>query len=231
MIEISVIIPCFNKEKYLEECIDSVILSDINTEFEIVIVDDCSKDNCFKIAESYTKQIDGIKLIKNKENVKQSASRNIGIKNSVGKFIVCLDADDKIPQNYLQAHYDNIKLINVDISYSNSQCFQGSSKNYNWPEFDVNILRRSPFINCSAMFKRIVWEKVGGFDESFIYGSEDYDFWLSAAKKGFKFSKCKKTCLQYRVIEDGITNTKNHENSDRIKKMLKKKYGDFYLEI
>jgi len=223
----SIIIPCYNYGKYLEECVKSVINNVTDLDIEIIIVDDASTDNSFEIAKKLEQTFNFCKVIKNDINKKLPYTRNKGIKNSNGNYIICLDADDLIPDNYIQ---ENIKIIDngVDISYSDSQCFGTINKRFNWPNFNIEILRQNNFIHCAAMYRREVWEKVGGYDESFIYGSEDYDFWLRAAKLGFNFKKCEKTHLLYRRTNETMIDSVSHLHVNEIKEQLKIKHKEFY---
>lgn len=117
---VSIIIPCYNYGKYLEECVKSVINNTTEVEYEIIIVDDASKDNSFLIAKGLEQTIKNCKVIHNIENKKMSATRNVGIKLAKGDLIICLDADDLIPENYIEANYNIIK-DGYDISYNDSQ--------------------------------------------------------------------------------------------------------------
>lgn len=229
--KVSIIIPCYNHDKYLVDSVGSALSQEVNPNIsiEIIIVDDCSTDKTYELASEIAKRFTNVKVIKNDVNKHLSYSRNIGIKNSTGEYIVCLDADDKLPKNYIQANLDNIIYNKVDVSYSNSQCFGFSDKLYNWPPYNIERLRKSNFIHCSAMFKKTVWDIVNGYDEKFLMGAEDYDFWLSAAQKGLKFRKCDETFLWYR-IHKGMHDTVSTKNKKKIKRQLKKKYGNFYLE-
>jgi glycosyltransferase involved in cell wall biosynthesis len=97
-------------------------------------VDDCSTDNSYKIAQYLNKQFD-FNLVQTPKNSKLPGARNFGIKQTSGQYLVCLDADDKLPGNYVLRNYNNIKVNGVDVSYCNSACFDGASNTYNWPEF------------------------------------------------------------------------------------------------
>jgi glycosyltransferase involved in cell wall biosynthesis len=89
---ISIVIPVYNVEKYLEKCLKSV-LSQNFTDYEIILVNDGSKDNSLKICNSFVQLDDRIKLIE-KENGGLSDARNFGINHSTGKYIIFLDSDD-----------------------------------------------------------------------------------------------------------------------------------------
>lgn len=221
---VSIVVTCYNKEQYISDCVESINRNQTSLYYDILVVDDCSSDGSYDIARSL-----GCKVIRNKNNLQTPSTRNIGIANTKGEYIICLDADDKIPSNYIQSNYDNIVENEVDISYSNSQCFGELNRMFNWPEFDIEKIRRGPFIHCSAMFKRKVWETVGGFDESFINGSSDYDFWLNCAYNGFKFKKCNDTFLYYR-IGTNLNSNKATINKEKNKQKLREKYPHFYLE-
>ena len=88
----SIIIPVYKVEKYLQECVDSV-LSQTFTDYEIILVDDGSPDNCPKICDEYAKTDERIKVIHQK-NSGQACARNAAIKMASGEYILCLDSDD-----------------------------------------------------------------------------------------------------------------------------------------
>ena len=89
----SLIIPIYNSEKYLFECINSVIEQQFDN-FEIILVDDFSTDQSIKIAKSFLKKNKNIKIIRNKKNEGVSVCRNKGIKIAKGKYIIFVDSDD-----------------------------------------------------------------------------------------------------------------------------------------
>jgi len=227
MDKLSVIIPCYNHGKYLREAIESLYDNWITIDMEVMVVDDCSTDDSFAIATELSKEF-GFQLHKMKENSKPAKVRNWAIGKSTGNLIVCLDGDDKIPPNYLQENYNNIIMYGVDISYNNSTMFGTINTTIDWPEFDIEILRRSPFVHCTSMFKKEVWQKTGGFDELMVDGWEDYDFWLRVAREGFKFKKCNQTFLYYRQSEKSRDNAAK-QNLNEIKVYLQNKLKGFYL--
>ena len=95
MIKISVVIPVYNVENYLEKCLDS-ILNQTLREIEIICIDDCSIDNSYFILEEYSKKDSRIVIIKNNINKGVSKSRNIGINISKGDYIAFIDSDDYV---------------------------------------------------------------------------------------------------------------------------------------
>lgn len=100
---ISVIVPIYNAEKYLRYCLDT-ILAQTFSDFELLLIDDGSKDNSGKICDEYAGQDTRVKVF-HKENGGVSSARNFGIHNATGKWLVFVDADDWIDQDYLECLY------------------------------------------------------------------------------------------------------------------------------
>lgn len=112
--KVSVIIPVYNVEKYLEECIESV-LKQTYKNLEIILVDDGSKDNSGNICDEYAKKDERIKVI-HKTNGGLSDARNAGIDIAKGEYITFLDSDDFIEEDMYEFLVKNIEKANADIS-------------------------------------------------------------------------------------------------------------------
>ncbi len=110
---VSVIIPCYNVDKYIEDSIKSVI-NQTQEDIEIICIDDGSSDNTSTILEKYDKQDARIKLIK-KKNEGVSIARNIGIKEANGEYLMFLDSDDYIDKNMIKDMYHKAKNRDIDI--------------------------------------------------------------------------------------------------------------------
>ena len=110
---ISVIIPVYNVEKYLRDCLNSVI-GQTYKDLEIICINDGSKDNSLSILEEYAK-IDKRIIIINKENAGVSAARNDGIEKSAGEYLFCLDSDDYVDKDFFEVFYNNAKTNNSDL--------------------------------------------------------------------------------------------------------------------
>lgn len=225
--DLAIIIPCYNQGIYLDECLKSIVSNITTRKYEICIINDCSTDNTHEIIVSLSTKYK-FKYIINRINQKLPETRNIGIRNTESKYIICLDADDMIPKNYIESNYINLITNDVDVSYCNSNCFGHHNNVYNWPEHNINNLRIGPYINCSAMYKRMVWEKTN-YDKQMVYGWEDYDFWLAAAINGFNFKKNNNSCLYYRQKQNSMINDTNTKLETIIKPILRVKYSGFYL--
>lgn len=111
---ISVVVPIYNVEEQLPTCIESLI-AQTYTNIEILLVNDGSKDNCYKICGEYEKKDKRIKVI-NKENGGLSDARNKGIESANGSYICFIDADDYIEKNFIQELYNMCIFNNVSIA-------------------------------------------------------------------------------------------------------------------
>jgi len=123
---ISVIIPIYNVEKYLRECINSVV-SQTYRNIEIILVDDGSTDHSPQICDEYQLKDTRIKVIHQK-NQGVSVARNIGLNYSRGKYIFWIDSDDYISKECIESLYELLRKENVDMSICNY--IQGSDRNY-----------------------------------------------------------------------------------------------------
>lgn len=111
---VSVIVPIYNVEQYLDKCVDS-ILNQTYKNIEVILVDDGSPDNCGRMCDNYSKKDSRIKVI-HKGNGGLSDARNVGIDNANGKYICFVDSDDYIENRYIELLYKSIKENNVDIA-------------------------------------------------------------------------------------------------------------------
>lgn len=111
---ISVIVPVYNVEPYLRQCIDS-ILAQTYTDFELILVDDGSPDNCGAICDEYAKQDARIRVI-HQENGGLSAARNAGIDAAQGDYLTFIDSDDWVKNSHIENLYMCVKIHSADIA-------------------------------------------------------------------------------------------------------------------
>ena len=133
---ISVIIPVYKVEEYINRCIDSVI-NQTYKNLEIILVDDGSPDGCPKICDEYAKKDSRIRVI-HKQNGGLSDARNVGIDNANGKYITFIDSDDWIPIDSINILYKN--LINTKSEISSGcllEVFSDNRKNYSNNDYEV----------------------------------------------------------------------------------------------
>lgn len=142
---ISVIIPIYNVEQYLEQCLDTVANQTVTEGIECIIVDDCGSDNSLKIAERYVKQYQGnikFHIIRHEQNKGLSGARNTGIAHANGEYLYFLDSDDEITPNCMELMYGLIeKYGKVDLvqgSFYESQKEFMTLSPYKFPEYSCD---------------------------------------------------------------------------------------------
>ncbi len=121
MYKISVILPVYNVEKYLRECVESVINQTIGFEnIQLIIVDDCSVDNSYQIAQEYSKKYSNCMSIKlDKRSGAAGKPRNVGIEHATGKYLMFSDPDDFFALNAFEKMYNEIEAKNADFIIAN----------------------------------------------------------------------------------------------------------------
>ena len=132
---ISVIVPVYNVEKYLEECLDS-IQNQTYSDIEVILVNDGSLDNSKDICEKYCKEDNRFKLI-NQANQGQSVARNYGVAASTGEFIAFVDSDDIIRQDYLEVL---IRYMSEEVDIVESQFTVHKKEFFNENYKEINVI-------------------------------------------------------------------------------------------
>jgi glycosyltransferase involved in cell wall biosynthesis len=112
--KISVIVPCFNVEEYLEDCLNSLVKQTIFDDLEIVCIDDGSTDSTLKILEQYKFKYSNI-IVVSQDNQGQSSARNAGLKLATGKYIGFIDSDDIINEVYYENLVETIEKHQADL--------------------------------------------------------------------------------------------------------------------
>lgn len=132
MAAVSIIIPIYNVESYLAECLDSVERQTFH-DIEVILVNDGSTDNSGEIARSYVEKNENFFLIERK-NGGLSAARNTGLAKATGEYIYFLDSDDYLVDDAIEKLYFAAKKDNLDLVKFSSYTFEGFSKDLNWNE-------------------------------------------------------------------------------------------------
>ncbi|MDO4924987.1 MAG: glycosyltransferase family 2 protein [Turicibacter sp.] len=113
MINLSIIIPLYNGEKYISTCLESIIGQELDG-IEIIIIDNASTDRSIDIVEQYMKKFKNIRLIRNKRNHGPGVARNIGINKALGKYITFVDCDDYVSKDMYLNMYNYIEKYSLD---------------------------------------------------------------------------------------------------------------------
>jgi O-antigen biosynthesis protein len=172
---VSVIMPCYNQGQYLDEAVDSVLAQTLQA-FEIIVINDGSTDP-ETIAHLQHYQRPKVTVL-HTENRGVAAARNWGIRHASGRYILPLDADDRIGPTYLE---QAVRALDADprlgIVYCQAEFFGEKTGRVELPEFNFPGILLGNMIFNSSLYRRADWETVGGYRDNFHW--EDYDFWLS----------------------------------------------------
>lgn len=212
---VSVIMPVYNAGNYLISSIESV-LNQSYSNFELLIVDDCSTDNSYSILENYAAQDRRIKLFKNARNSKQAYSRNFAIKQSSGKYLAFLDADDVCVKTRLEQQVkflemnnnigvcggrvdfinptDDIKPNNEYIPVTHNEIKSYISLFYN-PLAQSTVMLKSSILKENNIYYQ---ENLGGI-------TEDFTLWINLLDIGVQFAILDQILVHYRMGDGNQT--------------------------
>lgn len=228
---VSVIIPCYNQGAYIEECIDS-IENQSYKKIEIIIVNDGSDDEkTINILDKISIQ-NNIKII-TCENNGVSEARNIGIANSNGKYILPIDADDKIHSTYIEKCVKILDCNIADIVYCLCRRFGEDDRLLYLREFSEKEMLNTNTIFCSAMYRREHFNKTNGYNSNMKYGYEDWDFWLSMLENNeIKVYRISEVLFYYRIKEKSRNNNmlKKAEEYLKAKEQMKNNHEKLFIK-
>ncbi len=211
---ISVIMPVYNAEKYLEESIQS-ILNQTFTDFEFIIINDGSKDKSLEIIKRYQKKDKRIILLNNKVNLKLQRSLNKGLSIAKGKYIARMDADDiSLPERFsiqfefLEKHPSVFLVGGSVIVISEKGNKIGMFKKYtNFKKLKRKLSSSNPFIHPSVLFRNT---KEFSYREKFVC-SEDYDIYLRMLSSGKIILNLPNVLVKYRISNTSFVSTMPHQ--------------------
>ena len=225
MDKVTIGIPCYNYAHYLPQALDSALAQTWENK-EIIVIDDCSTDNIAEVMKAYPQ----VKYIRHGVNKGLSASRNTGLKEGTGDWFMFLDADDWIDKDLLELSvgYRDADIVGV----WQKEFGERGETHYFHPNPTHDDFLNGNKINCSSMFKRKVYETIGGYDERLKKGYEDWQYWLRATKAGFSVATVPLALFHYRIhkdsmigglIENGLREETLEEMKDSIPEIFYKK--------
>lgn len=245
---ISIVIPVYKVEKYLEKCIESII-NQTYKNLEIIIVDDGSPDNCPQMCDEFAKSDKRIKVI-HKENGGLSDARNAGIDIATGKYITFVDSDDYITNDYVEYMYNLIKKHNTKIATCETQVVHIESDEENQEQFIENIevltardlfykilfAQKSDVSAYSKLYETALFRDIR-YPKGVVY--EDTATTYKLIEKCDKIATGNKKCYFYFSRPNSISKmcgfNKNEidyiKNTDEMLKYLQNKYPDLEQAI
>ena len=214
--KVSVIMPVYNAERFLRYSIDSV-LSQTYVDFELILVNDCSKDNSLMIMREYEQKDSRVKVFSNEQNRGVSYTRNFGVENASGEYIAFLDSDDMWTSDKLQKQFELIdKYPDTDICFSGSAFVdtEGNKSDYVFsvPEkVTYKELLKQNVISCSSVLIKKEW--LIKYPMQYDNMHEDFAVWLQVLRDNGVARAVNEPLLIYRV-------DKNSKSGNKFKSLL-----------
>lgn len=217
---VSIIIPLYNQERYITKCFASISMQNYRN-WECIIVDDCSTDKSQDIAEKLTAADARFRIVRHKENKRMSAARNSGIEAARGELLTFLDADDFLLNNSL------LRRVSEWLKHRNDSCVVGVycdivvladdtiGKISQIEDFELDASgeikdflhcgENCPFMVHSPILSTEIVRKFGGFNESFLMGVEDWEFWQRILRHGYILISSRQNGAVYRQHRNSIS--------------------------
>ncbi|MDY2607826.1 MAG: glycosyltransferase family 2 protein, partial [Lachnospiraceae bacterium] len=223
---VSIIVPVYNVEKYLEECLDS-ILKQTYANIEVIVVDDGSTDNSYAICCKYHQLDSRIKLVQ-KKNGGLSSARNAGLDHMTGSYVAFVDSDDTIDQNMIEKMIDVIKKTNTDIVIGAFERYDDITGNIysremldgKWNRLSEDNLGEMLYVNpgvWNKLYRAELFQKVTFTDVSL---AEDLVFLMDILKEKPRISRIREVLYRYRVRGNSIINTVNENAYNELLEIL-----------
>lgn len=223
--KVSVIVPVYNTEKYLKNCIDSLLKQNFE-DYEIIVINDLSPGNAEEIINSYNDK--KIVYIKNKTNKGIGYNRNLGIKKAKGEYVCFIDSDDYVKEDFISKMYNYSKENNLDLcvcDYVNVDEEGNKLKEFNLSDFCITNYEENNKILCeinlapwNKLYKKdmLVKNKIE-FSETLKY--EDLSFVALSIKNSKKIGKINEQLNYYTIHKNSETTTRDKRVFDIFKQL------------
>jgi len=225
---VSIVLPCYNGSGHLAQSIDSVIAQTF-TDWELIIVNDCSKDNSLDIMQSYAERDSRIRVINNEVNKKLPASLNIGFAEAKGRYLTWTSHDNRMGEtmieefvHYLEAHSE------IGLVTANYAAFSLRTGEHLYEVSMEDPQGRLPHHNtiCYAfMYRREVLETIGGYDEN-LFLIEDYEYWVRIWLH-FPIGKIDKVLYYTGVGDETLTLSRKKEIAQKLLEVRLMYFAEF----
>lgn len=225
---VSIVLPCYNGANFLAQSIDSVIAQTF-TDWELIIVNDCSTDNSLEIMQEYANRDSRIRIIDNEHNLKLPGALNRGFHEAKGKYLTWTSHDNRMAPNMLE-EFVNYLDINPDKGLVTA-CYAAFSFKTGEQLYEVHHpdpQLHLPLYNCvcyAFMYRREVLETVGDYDTT-LFLVEDYDYWVRIWQR-YPVGKIYKVLYYTGVGEETLTLSRKKEIAEKLLEMRLRYFTDF----
>lgn len=247
---VSIIVITHNFENYVEECLKS-ISNQTYKKTEIIVVDDKSTDDTFKVIQTYQEKNPQVKIFQNEKNVGKAKSVNFALEKAKGDLIVIFDGDDIMPPERIEKQVKFMeKNPDIDMSYGNMIILHedGTEEFYDALEIKGDLIEKmkksieneslktqstykiideKKFIpGTSVMIRKKIFDSGIKMDSN-VWAATDYDLWLQIIGRGFKLKKIPIICFIYRRHANQLSKDRN-KNKERTYIFNKLKSGKYF---
>lgn len=228
---VSILVPCYNHEKYVVDCLKSIV-NQTYQNIELIIIDDCSSDNSFALIKDYEYELknrfETVIIERNEFNLGVCKTLNKMVKKSNGDYLKIIASDDMLPKNSITDLFDFAQSSDADIIFGN---VLSMSENTKYPYNDDNLLQKAYTIRPKdgfdltddlikenyisapgVLFPKTTFTKFGLFDENYFL--EDLEYWLRVSKYG-KFNYCDNIVALYRTSNYSLSRFNNSIDGHR----------------
>lgn len=225
---VSIVLPCYNGAGFLAQSIDSVI-SQTYTGWELILVNDCSKDNSLDIMQDYAAHDSRILIINNEHNLKLPGALNRGFQEARGKYLTWTSHDNRMAPTMLEefvSYLDNNPNKGLVTACYAAFSLKTGEQLYEVHHPDPQL--HLPLFNCvcyAFMYRREVLESVGDYDTT-LFLVEDYDYWVRIWQK-YPVGKIYKVLYYTGVGDDTLTLSRKKEIAQKLVEMRLRYFDSF----
>lgn len=225
---VSIVLPCYNGAGFLAQSIESVVCQTF-ADWELILVNDCSKDNSLEIMQDYAARDARIRIIDNEHNLKLPGALNRGFHEAKGKYLTWTSHDNRMASNMLEEFVkyldDNPDKGLVTACYAAFSLKTGEQLyEVHHPDPQLHL----PLFNCvcyAFMYRREVLDTVGDYDTT-LFLVEDYDYWVRIWQK-YPIGKISKVLYYTGVGDDTLTLSRKKEIAQKLLEMRLRYFVDF----
>lgn len=225
---VSIVLPCYNGAGFLAQSIESCIAQTFK-DWELIIVNDCSKDNSLEIMQKYAAQDSRIHIINNEHNLKLPGALNRGFQEAKGKYLTWTSHDNRMGKTMLEAfvdYLDHHPEKGLVTSCYAAFSLQTGERLYEVHHPDPQLYL--PLFNCvcyAFMYRREVLETVGDYDTT-LFLVEDYDYWVRIWLK-YPIGKINEVLYYTGVGDETLTMSRKKEIAQKLLEMRLRYFDDF----
>jgi glycosyltransferase involved in cell wall biosynthesis len=226
--ELSIVIPTCDDAHWVVEAIANAWHC-ADGRHEVLVLDDGTRDpESLRILDRL--RAAGQPILR-QENQGLPAARNALIAQARGRYILPLDADNRLNRAFVQQALEVLRTDpTVGVVYGDRQLFGSRRERLAVPEFNLHQMITGNDIDACAMFRRELWSDVGGYDPRLRLGFEDWEFWLHAGKRGWTFRHLPIIALEYRVRPDSlVSRAASPEGFRQFRELLLRKHADLLI--